>query len=236
MQRDLIRQAFDQQAASYDSQWRRLAPLNEALHLLLGALFSDLPADARFLCVGAGTGAELRFLAGRFPHWRFTVVEPSAAMLEVCRRHAGEAGFASRCVFHEGYLESLPVSAEFHGASALLVSQFILEREGRADFFRDIARRLEPGGILASSDLASDMDSAAYQSLLEVWFRMMHRGADIPPERLASMRSAYGRDVAVLPPVQVEEIIESGGFESPTPFYQVGLIRAWYAHRSAVAG
>jgi len=231
MQRDLIRKAFDQQAAGYDRQWSRLAPLNEALHLLLGALFSDLPADARFLCVGAGTGAELRFLAGKFPQWRFTVVEPSAEMLAVCRRHAGEAGFAARCSFHQGYLESLPVSAEFHGASALLVSQFILEREGRADFFRDIARRLRPGGILASSDLSSDMDSAAYRSLLETWLRVMRWGAGMPPEGLENMRTAYGRDVAVLPPEQVEGIIGSGGFESPTLFYQAGLIRAWYAHR-----
>lgn len=231
MQRDSIRKMFDQQAATYDSQWSRLAPLSGALHLLMGALFADLPADARFLCVGAGTGAELRFLAGKFPQWHFTVVEPSAAMLEVCRGHAEEGDFASRCVFHQGYLESLPDSGGFHGASALLVSQFILEREARADFFRDIARRLRPGGILASSDLSSDTDSPAYRSLLEVWLRTMS-GADIPPEGLERMRTAYNRDVAVLPPAQVEEILVSGGFGHPIPFYQVGLVRAWYASRS----
>lgn len=231
MQRESVREIFDQQAATYDQQWSRLAPLNEALHLLMGAVFSDLPEEAHFLCVGAGTGAELRFLAARFPQWRFTVVEPSAAMLEVCQRHAEEAGFASRCVFHRGYLESLPDSREFHGASALLVSQFILERGARSEFFRDIARRLRPGGILASSDLSFDTDSAAYRSLLEVWFRMMRGTADIPPGELERIRAAYGRDVAVLPPKEVEDIIEAGGFQPPAPFYQAGLVRAWWAKR-----
>lgn len=232
MQREAIRKIFDQQAAGYDNQWRRLAPLNEALHLLMAALFSGLPEDARFLCVGAGTGAELRYLAGKFPRWSFTVVEPSAPMLEVCRRHAEEAGFAGRCSFHEGYLESLPDSAVFHGASALLVSQFILERDARIDFFRDIARRLKSGGILASSDLSFDTGSGAYEKLLETWFRMMRGAGDIPPDELERIRTAYGRDVAVLPPVEVEAMIESGGFNPPTPFYQVGLIRGWYTARS----
>lgn len=99
---------FDKQAASYDDQWKRLAPLNGALHLLMRAVFSELPVDAHVLCVGAGTGAELVYLASEFPHWRFTAVEPSAAMLDVCKQRAEERGFASRCLFHRGYLDSLP--------------------------------------------------------------------------------------------------------------------------------
>jgi len=37
------------------------------MHLLIGSLLSDLRADARVLCVGAGTKAELIYLAQRFP-------------------------------------------------------------------------------------------------------------------------------------------------------------------------
>jgi tRNA (cmo5U34)-methyltransferase len=91
-----------------------------------------------------GTGAEIVYLAQRFPQWRFTAVEPSAPMLEVCRLRAEEHGIASRCVFHEGYLDSLPPSEAFDAATSLLVSQFILEREARSDFFRTIAERLRP--------------------------------------------------------------------------------------------
>ena len=105
MDQDRIKTLFDQQAASYDAQWAKTAPIRHCLHLLLDSQFAALPADARILCVGLGTGAELAHLALKNPGWRFTAVEPSGAMLDVCRQRAEKESFASRCMFHEGYLE-----------------------------------------------------------------------------------------------------------------------------------
>ena len=208
--------------------------MRDALHLLASAVLADLPAKARILCVGAGTGHELLYLAQKFPEWRFAVVEPSAPMLEICRQKAEACGITARCVFHEGYLESLPPSAAFDAATSLLVSQFILEPDARAGFFRSIAERLQPGGYLVTADLASDTASAHYQSLLEVWIRLM-RETGSAPEQLARMRVTYGRDVAVLPLERVSAIIASGGFELPVLFLQTGLIHAWYAQRTTAA-
>lgn len=231
MEREELQAVFDQKCASgYDQQWSKLAPLRDALHLLIGAVLSDLRADARILCVGVGTGPELIYLAGRFPGWRFVAVEPSAPMLEVCRRKAEACGIAARCEFHEGYLESLPAGEAFDAATALLVSQFILDREARSGFFRGIAERLRPGGFLVNADLSSDASPAAHQSLLDVWFRVMRAG-DVTPEGVAKMRAVYARDVAVLPPEEVGRIIAAGGFETPIPFLPTGLIRAWSARR-----
>lgn len=84
-------------AAAYDQRFAKLAPMRDALHLLIGAVLADLPADARILSVGAGTGHELIYLARKFPQWRFAVVEPSAPMLEICRQE-------SRGVWHHGAL------------------------------------------------------------------------------------------------------------------------------------
>jgi tRNA (cmo5U34)-methyltransferase len=224
--------AFDAaHAAAYDQRFAKLAPLREALHLLISAVLADLPAEARILCVGAGTGHELIYLAQKFPGWRFAVVEPSGPMLEVCRRKAAACGIAPRCVFHEGYLDSLPPSDAFDAATSLLVSQFILAPEARAGFFRAIAARLRPGAYLVSADLASDTASATYQSLLEAWLRLM-RETGLPPEQLERLRLAYGRDVAVLPLPQVSALIASGGFDPPVLFLQTGLIHAWYAQRT----
>lgn len=219
-------------AAAYDQRFAKLAALRDALHMLISAVFADLPVEARILCVGAGTGHELIYLAQKFPQWRFAVVEPSAPMLEICRRKAEECGITSRCVFHEGYLDSLPPMAAFDAATSLLVSQFILAPEARAGFFRAIADRLRPGGYLASADLASDTASATYQNLLEVWIRLM-RETGSPPEQLEKLRVAYGRDVAVLAVEQVSSLIASAGFETPVLFLQTGLIHAWYTRRTS---
>jgi tRNA (cmo5U34)-methyltransferase len=219
---------FDQQAASYDSQWAKLSPVSACMHFLLGTVFSDVPEDARILCVGAGTGAEMIYLAQRFPSWRFTAVEPSGLMLEVCRDRVEKLQIADRCVLHHGYLDSLAPGEPFDAATSILVSQFIVDQEDRSIFFRSIAQRLRPGGYLACADLSFDITTPAYQSLLEVWIRMM-TNADVTPEMIERMRAVYGRDVAVLPPEQVAAIIASGGFETPIPFFQAGLIRAWYS-------
>lgn len=220
-------------AAEYDKRFAKLASFREAMHLLIAAVFADLPTEARILCVGAGTGAEIMDMARRFPGWHFTAVEPSGPMLDVFRGKAEQAGLTTRCVFHEGYLDSLPPCEPFDAATSILVSQFVLEVEARTRFFRGIAERLRPGGLLASADLAADLASVDGGRLLEVWFRLL-AGADVPPEKLEALRAAYGRDVAVLPVAQVEQVIAAGGFEAPRLFLQTGLIHAWHASRAAV--
>lgn len=228
MRDDEIKAIFDQQALNYDERWARTAPIRDALHFLLEAVFAELPVAARILCVGAGTGEEMVHLAKRFPQWTFTVVEPSGAMLEICRGKAEKEGFLARCQFHEGYVESLPNQAAFDAATCFLVSQFILDQQARTAFFRSIATRLRPGGILASSDLASDPDSDEYTTLLKTWMDMM-LAAGIPASGVEQMRAAYARDVAVLPPARIASIIASGGFGNPVAFYQAGLIHAWFS-------
>jgi tRNA (cmo5U34)-methyltransferase len=215
-------------AAQYDKQFAKLSPMRDALHLIIGGIFSNLPADARILCVGAGTGLEIIYLAQRFPDWRFMAVDPSSHMLDVCRQRMQENGIADRCEFHVGYLDSLPQGESFDAVTSLLVSQFILAKEERTRYFRNIAERLKPRGLLVNADLASDTKSDLYESLIAVWLRLM-KGADIAPEMIENFRTTYSRDVAVLPADEVSGIIQSGGFEQPVLFFQSVLIHAWYA-------
>lgn len=223
-----------EQAAAYDARFAKLEPMRDALHLLTGGILAQLPPDARVLCVGAGTGAELLALAAKFPGWRFTAVEPSGPMLDLCRKKASDAGVAERCEFHEGFLESLPMGDPFHAATSFLVSQFVLDVKQRRDFFRQIAERLIPGGYLVSSDLSADLTTEEYSQLFEVWANLFEYSGFMP-EHIESIRGAYGRDVAVSPPEHVVSLIASAGFDTPVAFYQSVLIRGWFARRLALA-
>jgi len=224
---------FDRERASnYNNRFAKLAPLRDALHLCISQILSELPVDANILCVGVGTGLELIYLAENFPEWRFTAVEPAAPMLNICRQKAEELGITSRCTFHEGYLDSLPPSDTFDAATCLLVSHFILQQDERSNFFSQIAARLRPNGYLVSTDLASDTSTSEYQSLLEVWLRML-KYSEVPVEEVEKFRVSYGRDVALLSPQTVEAVITNGGFESPVLFFQTLLIHAWYSKRTS---
>jgi len=150
-------------------------------------------------------------------------------MHDVCRQRVDQAGLSSRCTFHEGYLETLPPESMHDGATCFLVSQFILDPQARSDFFRQISRRLVPGGVLANSDLSANVEADDYDAVLNLWQRVMSTSDDSAAEGLDRMKAAYAKDVAILPPASVASIIESGGFESPVEFFQAGLIHAWFA-------
>lgn len=144
-----------------------------------------------------------------------------------------EHGISSRCVFHPDYLDSLQSNGAFDAATSFLLSQFILERHVRSKFSQSIAERLCPGGILVNSDLAGDVAATECRDLLDVWFRVTPSSGTPPPsEGIERMREAYSRDVAVLPPRDVCDIIRLDGFDSPVLFFQAGMIHAWFAKRS----
>ncbi len=232
MQNQQLPVLFDQKvAASYDEKTALWASGRDALFSLIRLIFAELPANARILCVGVGTGTEMIALAQAFPQWLFTAVEPASAMLDVCRRKAEESGITSRCTFHEGYLESLPASDPFDAATCLLVSQFLKQAEERSRFFGQIAQRLRPGGVLISSDLVLGMSPPVYQSLIEVWLRM--QGSSWSEEDIEKLRAVWSLHITALTPPEIEAIIAASGFDTPVLFFQTLFIHAWFSERTA---
>lgn len=222
---------FDKKfAASYDQSTDKSAPMMNALRYLTRLILADLPENARILCVGVGTGSELFALAEAYPQWQFTALDPAPAMLDICRARAADEGVTGRCTFHEGHLDSLPASVPFDGATCFLVSHFFMENSARSDFFAQIAARLAPDGILVSADLSSDMACDEYRALRVIWERML-RDAGRPEDQIAQFMASHGSQAAVLPPLEVAEIITAGGFVMPVLFFQTLFIHGWYTRK-----
>ena len=225
---------FDKEmAARYDKRSAKFAQIRDGIFLLIRTILSDLPVNARILCVGVGTGSELLDLAQTFPQWQFTAVEPSAPMLDICRQRVEANGITSRCTFHEGYLDSLPPANSFDAATCLFVSHFIIQPAERSDLFHQIAVRLRPQGYLINADLAYDLSSSDYPDILEIWLQMIS-SAEVPAAEIEKMRQAYGTVVAVLPPDAVTSIIAVGGFDPPILCFQSLLMHAWYTRRRSI--
>jgi tRNA (cmo5U34)-methyltransferase len=103
-------------AVAHDRARAPLASMYGALHLCTNAVLSSLDDASRVLCVGAGTGEELIYLARMNPSWTFAVVEPSSEMLALCRDKARLAGVDTRCEFFEGYIDLVPDVESFDAA------------------------------------------------------------------------------------------------------------------------
>lgn len=222
---------FDSQnAASYDARWAPIAPMRDSLHLQTALILRHLPADARVLCVGVGTGAEIIAQARQFPGWRFLASDPSKPMLDICRQRMTEAGIADRCEFQRAYVHELPVGAHFDAATSILVSHFITDRNRRVAFFSEIVARLRPGGLLITADLSRSAPDQ-HGRLLLVWQQMM-RHAGVSEENIQAMCATYDRDVSILTVLEIETLLTEAGFIAPVHFSQSLLIHAWYAQRA----
>lgn len=223
---------FDnERAKSYDSRFEKLSPMRDTLHLVARLALGSLPENAHLLCVGAGTGAELVYLAKAFPTWRFTVVEPAEAMMAICRERAEDAGLTGRCNFHQGFTSTLPKGAQFDAATSILVSHFLVDRDARVSFFADIYKRLQPGGLLLSADIASLESLESEVSLLSLWMRGLAY-AGMSPEVMAKYRSALGRDVSVETPDEVAKILGEAGFATTKLVTQALLMHGWLCRRA----
>lgn len=221
-------QAFDAtHAAAYDRSVEPLLPIKDTLHLLLRWQLAGLPETAQILVAGAGTAAEARYLAPIFPRWRFTLVDPSAAMLEVARRHAEAEGFADRCTFHVGLVASLAADG-FDAATSVLVSHFLADAAAREAYFVEIAKRLKPGGRLFEAALCADTSAPSFGELMDLWLPL----AGMPDDRRPFFRAAFGKALAAHGPAEVEAMISRAGFSAPIPIVQAGLIRGWMATRA----
>ncbi len=229
MDQKKIKEHFENQAVNYDHQWKRLAPMRDGLYFLLDFILEPLPEEADILSVGSGTGSEVIYLAKKNPKWKFTAVEPAGAMISHFRSKAEEEGLSERIRFHEGYLNTLERGHKFDASTSFLVSQFILEENNRIEFFRTIASLLKPGGILVNSELSYEPDDAVNENIMPLWFSLMSE-AGFSIDGLNKMRAAYKKDVAVVHPYKVEEILKSAGFKTPVRFYQAGLIHAWFSY------
>ncbi|MBY9065706.1 class I SAM-dependent methyltransferase [Hyphomonas sp. WL0036] len=222
---------FDEAHAKvYDDQFAALNALKDCFHLLMEGYFSGLPEDARILVAGAGTGAEVRYLAPRHPGWRFTLVDPSAPMLAVARRHAEAGGYTDRCAFHADYVSATPLAAH-DAATSLLVSHFLTDAVARQSYFADIAARLKSGGRLINVDLCADDTAHSFESVMSLWLSLMGLNGQSEDSR-AHYRKAYGVQFAVHGPDAVAKMIEAGGFSPPAPVFQAALMRGWTAQKA----
>lgn len=224
---------FDEaRAEAYDTQFQMGRPFMDNLHLVTRIVLAGLPADARILCAGAGTGAEALYLASVFPGWQFTLLDPSEAMLNVARRRTDAAGVSDRCTFHVGYMESLNAPAPFDAATSFLVSHFITDTDERQRYFNEISARLKPGALFVNADIAADMTAETFPALMEAWLGF-YALLGMPEEGRKAFPEMFGRDVAAHPPQKVEELIKAARFDQPVPFFQSLLIRGWFTRKQS---
>jgi tRNA (cmo5U34)-methyltransferase len=220
---------FSQEVAeAYDRRNAGLAPIADSLHFLMRLALTDLPDDARVLCVGVGTGAEILSLAEARPGWTFVGVDPSSEMLKVGRHRLQQAGVLDRCTLVEGYVDAVQETG-FDAVVSLLVAHFI-QRPERPAFYAAVHVRLKPGGRFLSAEISADLHADTFPAMLEDW-KQVQTLMGATPDGLAKMPQMMREVLGVISPAETEALWRAAGFDLPIPFFQAFMIRGWHARR-----
>jgi tRNA (cmo5U34)-methyltransferase len=219
-------------AARYDQAIRISCPAYEALHRMVAPWLTLLPADARFLSAGAGTGAEIVALARRFPGWRIDGVDASADMLRICEQRLAREQLAGRVELHHARLEDFRGAAPYDAASSVFVVNYIHGRERKLAYLRTLARQLKPGAILVLADLFGDPRAPDFIRLLRAWL-LMCVAEGVRGDNLQDLVDKILRDIAFVPEHEVLALLGEAGFLEPVRFFQAYLYGGWVATRAA---
>lgn len=140
-------QVFDEQAAGYEAQRRRLVPPFEALYATaVDALaLADRPVR-RVLDLGAGTGLLARRVAAAHPDAELTLLDGAPAMLEQARAVLGDR---ARLVIAD-LADPLPPGPWDAVVSALAVHH--LDDAAKRTLFAGLHAAVGPGGVFVNAE------------------------------------------------------------------------------------
>ena len=209
--------------ADYARNARLNVPGLEDLHRMVTLLLADTaPDDAHMLVIGAGGGMETRAMADAQPGWRFTGVDPSAAMLDEARRSLRDC--LDRVTLIEGTVETVEAAA-FDGATCLLTFHHIPAGD-RLAALRAIRDRLKPGAGLALVEHAAVGPDPQRWMTLSAAFRQ--RGKPDFIKARADGKMMIDR-LSLGVPAETEALLRVTGFEEIALFYAAFSFRGWFA-------
>ncbi|KHD88875.1 MAG: SAM-dependent methyltransferase [Bdellovibrio sp. ArHS] len=214
---------------AYDEKNSKLAPISGAMHFLIQLVLQDLPKQARILCVGVGTGAEILSLSKVYPEWTFVGVDPAEGMLAVCRERLEQAGVLNRCELIHGYVQDVPHGENFDAVLSVLVGHFV-KRDERLGFYQNMTARLREGGYLINTEISFDLNSAQFPLMLKNWEQVQAlMGAT--PESLATLPKQLKDMLTVLSTPETEDLLRQSGIAIPVRFFQAFMISGWYGKK-----
>jgi len=209
--------------ASYVENAQRNVPGLTDLHRMVMLMLAEhAPNEAKILVVGAGGGMETRAMAEAQPNWRFTGVDPSAAMLDLARQTLGSLG--QRVDLIEGTIDQVP-DGDYDGATCLLIMHH-LDRSERLNLLRSTRARLKPGARLVTVEHSAPAPDAALWMSRSVAFRDRD-GLDWDKARSTGRRMT--EHLTLLSSEAEQELLRDAGFEDVAMFYAAFSFRGWVA-------
>ena len=218
--------------SEYDKIVRMVVPGYEALHTMARSFFhSKLSEEANLLIVGAGTGMELVTLGKSNSKWNLLGIEPSSSMLAIAQEKIEEHGLSNGVKLHHGYIDELPVTPVYDGATCILVMHFVPDDGSKRVLLQSIAQRLKSNAYFILVDMFGEQDTETFEQLTSVW-KIHGQGMGMKAEKLAEMLETAKKGIHSIPEQRVFELLQLAGFGSIFRFYTALWYGGWVATKN----
>lgn len=208
---------------SYVENARKNVPGLTDLHRMVMLLLAEhAQGAAHILVVGAGGGMETRAMAEAQPDWRFTGVDPSAAMLVLARQTLGSLD--QRVSLIEGTIDQVP-NGPYDGATCLLTMHH-LDRSERLHLLRATRARLKAGAPMVTVEHSAAAPDAALWMTRSVAFS--DRGT-VDWDRARSSGRRMAEHLTLLSSEAEQGLLRDAGFDDVAMFYAAFSFRGWVA-------
>ena len=180
---------YDAHAAQYEPKFdkpvvRRIKRLEEKQ--VLEFLFEHLPPAGRLLELGCGTGLFTLPVAER--GYDLTAVDIASGMLDETRRKLERRGMASVTVV-KADVEALPPMGGFDAVYGIGLLEYL---DSPAQFIRQVAGLLEPGGVACFTGPTLSLNGLIYRTVS--WLRKGMRMQLFSSRRLRTLFTDAGLD------------------------------------------
>jgi tRNA (cmo5U34)-methyltransferase len=218
-------------ASEYDNRARIAIPAYEAMHTMALSFFRcNLPEKANLLIVGAGTGMELVKLGIGNPHWQMLGLDPSSNMLAIARQKIEEHGLSERVKLFQGYINELPNTPLYDGATCILVMHFLPDDGSKLALLQNISQRLKSTGSFVLVDGFEEPESETFKQLISMR-RVYWQEMGMNSEKIAELEQTINRGVYPISESRVLELLQQAGFGNIIRFYTGLWVGGWIAKK-----
>lgn len=195
------------------------------------ALQQAVPQARSVLVVGPGLGEELVPVLGALPVARFTLLEPSAQMREVCAGQIAAEDATQRCQLLDIALEPglTPPGAPFDAVVSHNVLH-LLPPEQQGALLQTLANLVAPGGALLLSSYSEVAAGAAFDTLLAIAAGRL-RQLGLTEALIAQVMASRNTLVFSLDQDRLEAALAAAGLAAPLLLQQALFSRLWLSRR-----
>ncbi|WP_232726063.1 class I SAM-dependent methyltransferase [Bacillus sp. FJAT-42315] len=204
MMKEQVLKKFNEHAATYDEQRKKLIPCFDDFYSIPISLIESDKTQPTVLDIGAGTGLISAYLKEKFPEAQLTLIDLSEKMLEVAKQRFQDEEI--------DYVTADYTTYKFEQTFDIIISSLSIHHlsdEEKRKLYQNVYTWLNPGGIFINADQVLGHTPSIDSMYKQDWWEKIS-ASGLTPKQLDEARERTKLDRMSTLQQQLDWLTESG--------------------------